>query len=420
MSSTETAANAVADISAQEFWTRPIAEREAAFRRLRDEDPVSRQRQPEGHLVDIGGELTGPYWALSRYEDIRRVSRDPATFCSGRGVMLEDAPQEFLDAALSILAMDDPRHAAVRGLIGAGFTPRTVKLLEDGIRRDARQVVDELGEHGDGDFVALVAKRLPEMTIMRMLGVPEADRDELVHHADAMVSWNDPVYLDGRDPIAVVGEALFRLHQACSELAEERRASPGDDLLSQLVHAEIDGERLRTEEIAAFFVLLSVAGNDTTRHTSSHAMVAIDRDPEQRALLLEDPDARLQATAVDEFVRWASPVMTFRRTATRDCEIAGQPIAAGDKVVLLYPSGNRDERAFDRPDRFDVARTPNRHLGFGGGGPHYCLGAPLAKLQLRALFGELLTRYPRIAVGDPDPLVGNFVNGVRSLPMTLG
>lgn len=418
MGSTDTVANPIADISAQEFWAAPLADREAAFRRLRDEDPVSRQRQPEGFLVEIGGELTGPYWALTRYDDIRAVSRDAQTFCSGKGVMLEDVPQEFLDAALSILAMDDPRHAAVRGLIAKGFTPKTVKLLEEGVRRDARQIVDELADHGDGDFVALVAKRLPEMTIMRMLGVPEADRERLVHYSDAMVSWNDPVYLDGRDPITVVGEALFTLHQACIALAEERRGAPTDDLLSQLVHAEIDGERLRTEEIAAFFVLLSVAGNDTTRHTSSHAMAAIARNPDQRALLLEDLDGRLE-TGVEEFVRWASPVMTFRRTATRDTEIAGQPIAAGDKVVLVYPSGNRDERAFADPDRFDVARTPNRHLGFGGGGAHYCLGAPLAKVQLRALFGELLGRFPQLDVGEPDPLVGNFVNGVRSLPMTL-
>jgi cytochrome P450 len=218
--------------------------------------------------------------------------------------------------------------------------------------------------------------------------------------------------------MAVIGEALWILHQACTELAEQRRAHPTDDLLSALVHARIDGESLRTDEIAAFFVLLSVAGNDTTRHTTSHAMVALQRHPEQRALLLEDLEGRLPV-AVEEFVRWATPVMTFRRTATRDVEIAGQAVREGEKVVLVYPSGNRDEAAFDRPGAFDVLRSPNRHLGFGGGGPHYCLGAPLAKVQLRAVFSELLGRHPGIAVGEPRQVVGNFVDGINRLPMEL-
>jgi cytochrome P450 len=363
-------------------------------------------------------ELTGGYWALTRYDDIRAVSRNPQDFRSGDGVMFEDAPQEFLDMAISILAMDDPRHAAVRGLISSAFTPKQVRALEDGVRRDARQVVAELDPAESDDFVTGVAKRVPLMTIMRMLGVPEEDRERLVYYSDAMVSGADPDYLQGREPLAVLGEALWILHQACTELAEQRRAHPTDDLLSALVHARIDGESLRTEEIAAFFVLLSVAGNDTTRHTSSHAAIALDRHPDQRALLLEDPEGRLPV-AVEEFVRWATPVMTFRRTATRDTEIRGRAVAAGEKVVLLYPSGNRDEAAFEAPDRFDVLRTPNRHLGFGGGGPHYCLGAPLAKVQLRAVFGELLERYPRMSVGEPRLVVGNFVDGISRLPMHL-
>jgi cytochrome P450 len=416
--STTTDPNAVADISAQAFWALPRPEREAAFARLRAEQPVSWQRQPEGLLVELEQELTGGYWALTRYEDIRAVSRNPKDFRSGDGVMFEDAPQEFLDMAISILAMDDPRHAAVRGLISSAFTPRQVAALEDGVRRDARQVVDELPDADSDDFVTHVAKRVPLMTIMRMLGVPEEDRERLVHYSDAMVSWSDPEYLQGRDGMAVIGEALWILHQACTELAEQRRAHPTDDLLSALVHARIDGESLRTDEIAAFFVLLSVAGNDTTRHTTSHAMIALDRHPDQRALLLEDLDGRLPV-AVEEFVRWATPVMTFRRTATRDTEIAGQAVAAGDKVVLVYPSGNRDESVFADPDAFDVGRTPNRHLGFGGGGPHYCLGAPLAKVQLRAVFSELLGRHPGIRVGEPRQVVGNFVDGINRLPMEL-
>jgi cytochrome P450 len=416
--STTTDPNAIADISAEAFWARPRAEREEAFARLRREQPVSWQRQPEGQLVELEGDLTGGYWALTRYEDIRTVSRNPRVFCSGKGVMFEDAPQEFLDMAMSIIAMDDPRHAAVRGLISSAFTPKQVRALEDGIRRDARQVVDELATAESDDFVTHVSKRVPLMTIMRMLGVPEEDRERLVHYSDAMVSWSDPEYLQGRDGLAVVGEALWELHQACTALAEARRAHPTDDLLSALVHAQIDGESLSTPEIAAFFVLTSVAGNDTTRHTTSHAMVALQEHPDQRALLLEDLDGRLPV-AVEEFVRWATPVMTFRRTATQDTEIAGQPVAAGEKVVMVYPSGNRDEAAFDAPDRFDVRRSPNRHLGFGGGGPHYCLGAPLAKVQLRAVFSELLGRYPDVQVGPPRQVIGNFVDGINLLPFAL-
>ncbi len=416
--STTTDPNAIADISAEAFWARPRAEREQAFARLRREQPVSWQRQPEGQLVELEGELTGGYWALTRYEDIRAVSRNPRVFCSGKGVMFEDAPQKFLDMALSIIAMDDPRHAAVRGLISSAFTPKQVRALEDGVRRDARQVVDELATAETDDFVTHVSKRVPLMTIMRMLGVPEEDRERLVHYSDAMVSWSDPEYLQGRDGLAVVGEALWELHQACTALAEQRRAHPTDDLLSALVHAQIDGESLSTPEIAAFFVLMSVAGNDTTRHTTSHAMVALQENPDQRALLLEDLDGRLPVAA-EEFVRWATPVMTFRRTATQDTEIAGQPVAAGEKVVMVYPSGNRDETAFDAPDRFDVLRSPNRHLGFGGGGPHYCLGAPLAKVQLRAVFSELLGRYPNLQVGPPHQVIGNFVDGINLLPFAL-
>ncbi len=333
--------------------------------------------------------------------------------------MLEDVPQEFLDAAQSFLAMDGDRHRSLRKLVSSGFTPRQVHHLEDGIRSDVDQILDSLAEHEQGDFVELVAKQLPLMTIMRMLGVPEHDRERLVHQADAMVSWNDPDYIGDREPLEVIGTAIATLHQACIEYCEQRREQPGDDLISALVQAEVDGQRLSNEQIASFFVLLSVAGNDTTRHTAAHTMLALTEHPGQRAHLLGDPDGRID-TAVEEFVRWASPVMTFRRTATQDTRVRDVEIAAGDKVVLFYPSGNRDERAIDDPYAFDVTRDPNRHLGFGGGGPHYCMGAALAKLQLRTLFGQILRRYPELEVSDPTYLVGNFVNGVSALPMQRG
>lgn len=406
------------DLSALSFWALPPEEREAAFAELRRASPVSWQRPAEGSLMPQEDELAG-YWAIVRYADVLSISRDPETFCSGRGVMFEDLPEELLEASQSFLAMDDPRHRKLRGLVSSAFSPRQMRLIEDGIREDARTVVAELEEDDTGDFVERVAKRLPLMTIMRMLGVPESDRERLVHYADAAVSWNDPDYLRGRTPLEVTVEAMGVLHAAASELAAQRQEQPGDDLLSALVNAEVDGERLTQAEIAAFFVLLSVAGNDTTRHTTSHAMRALSTRPDQRRLLLEDVEARID-TAVEEFVRWATPVMTFRRTATRDTEISGQAIAEGDKVALFYGSANRDEEAFDEAGSFDVTRDPNRHLGFGGGGPHYCMGASMARTQLRALFNELLTEFPEIEVGEPTYLVGNFVDGISKLPMEVG
>jgi cytochrome P450 len=229
-----------------------------------------------------------------------------------------------------------------------------------------------------------------------------------------LVSASDPEVFGERPPIEVLGEALWTLTEFATELAAYREKNPGEDLMSALVQAEIDGDRLTHAEIAAFFVLLSVAGNDTTRHTTSHAMRALTVHPDQRALLLEDLDGRLPA-AVEEFVRWATPVMTFRRTATRAVELHGERIEPGEKVVLFYPSANRDEQAFAQPWRFDVTRDPNRHLGFGGGGPHYCLGASLARTQLRSIFGELLRVIPDIEVEEPDLFRSAFIDGVKRM-----
>ena len=405
------------DLSSQEFWALPPDEREESFAKLRADAPISWQRQPEGALMPEA-EGSGGYWAVVRYDDVRTVSRDPETYRSGQGVMFEDIPEEMLEASQSFLAMDDPRHKTLRGLVAEGFKPREVKRIENGIREDARTIIDELDE-GDADFVEGVAKRLPLMTIMRMLGVPEEDREHLVHHADAAVSWNDPEYLAGRTPLEVVGEAMGVLHGAAAEIAADRRSSPRDDLITALVDAEVDGERLTDFEIAAFFFLLSVAGNDTTRHTTTHAALALTRFPDQRAHLLADIEGRIDL-AIEEFVRWASPVMTFRRTAARDTELAGQPIAAGDKVVMFYGSANRDESAFAEPHAFDITRDPNRHVGFGGGGPHFCMGAVMAKAQLRSIFTELLAAYPEFEVGEPRYIAGNFVNGIAALPMGTG
>ena len=405
------------DLGSLEFWGRPAEERDAFFAWLRERAPISRHEPPED-LLGLPDQGRQSYWAVVRYEDVRRISRDTRTFCSGKGTQFADAPPEFLEASMSFLAMDAPRHTKLRGLVSAAFTPRQVARIEEGIRENARRIVQEAAPTGGGDFVELIAKRLPLVTISEMIGVPESDRERVVAAADLLVTTSDPEVFGERAPLEVVAEALWTLTEFATALAAHREQSPGDDLMTGLVQAEIEGERLTHAEIAAFFVLLSVAGNDTTRHTTSHAMRALSTNPEQRALLLEDPAERLPV-AVEEFIRWASPVLTFRRTTTEQTELYGEVLPAGEKVVLFYHSANRDERAFEQPWRFDVTRDPNRHLGFGGGGPHYCLGASLARAQLRAIFGEMLRVIPDIEAAEPELLRSAFVHGVKRMPCTF-
>ncbi|TRW79858.1 cytochrome P450 [Mycolicibacterium sp. 018/SC-01/001] len=405
------------DLSSRAFWATTARERERSFAVLRAERPVSWHPPVEDSLMadpDDPG-----FWALTRRDDIVAVSRDNDTFLSGKGVLFENVPEELLEASQSFLAMDPPRHTLLRKLVSAAFTPRQVRRIEDSIKANARTIVEELRDAGSGaDFVKHCAKELPIRTLSDMVGIPEAERQQVAHAADAMVSWADPVFLAGRPPLEVLFEAQMYVHQVANRLAAERRENPGDDFFSALVNAEVDGDRLSDNDVAAFFVLLAVAGNDTTRQTTSHALMALTDFPDQRAWLMGDFDNRI-GTAVEEFVRWASPVMTFRRTAAKDTEIAGQPIAAGEKVVMFYSSGNFDAEVFDHPERLDLARHPNPHVGFGGGGVHFCLGANLARAQLRAIIGELLHQLPDIAAGEPEYLAGNFIHGIRSMPCTF-
>ncbi|MGI8921726.1 MAG: cytochrome P450 [Solirubrobacteraceae bacterium] len=405
------------DLGSLEFWGRPAEERDHYFAWLRREAPISRHQPPED-IMGLPDQGRMSYWAIVRYDDVRRISRDPDSFCSGQGTQFADAPPEFLEASMSFLAMDAPRHTKLRGLVSSAFTPRQVARIDEGIRVNARRIVEDAAASGGGDFVELIAKRLPLVTISDMIGVPEADRERVVAAADLLITTSDPEVFGDRQPIEVLGEALWTLTEFATELAAHREQNPGDDLMTELVHAEIDGDRLTHAEIAAFFVLLSVAGNDTTRHTTSHAMRALSLNPDQRALLLQDLDGRLPS-AVEEFVRWASPVMTFRRTTTREVELHDERLAAGEKVVLFYHSANRDDRAFEDPWRFDLTRDPNRHLGFGGGGPHYCLGASLARTQLRSIFGELLRVMPDIEAHEPELLRSAFIHGVKRMECTF-
>ncbi len=405
------------DLSSRAFWSTTAAEREASYAVLRAERPVSWHPPVEDALMSDPDDPG--YWAVTRRSDIVAVSRNTEVFLSGRGVIFENVPVELLEASQSFLAMDPPRHTKLRKLVSAAFTPRQVRRIEDSIKSNARAIVEELRAAGGGpDFVEQCAKQLPIRTLSDMVGIPESERERVAHAADALVSWADPVYLAGRNPLEVLVENQMYLHQVAGALAAERRERPGDDLFSGLVNAEVDGDRLSDADVSAFFVLLAVAGNDTTRQTTSHAMKALTDFPDQRAWLLEDFDNRI-GTAVEEFIRWATPVMTFRRTAATDVELGGQTIRAGEKVVMFYPSGNWDTDAFVHPERFDLSRNPNPHVGFGGGGVHFCLGAHVARAQLRAIFGELLSQLPDIQAGDPAYVPGNFIHAIRSMPCSF-
>ncbi|MDT5022041.1 MAG: hypothetical protein QOI33_2565 [Mycobacterium sp.] len=405
------------DLSSRAFWSTTAQEREQVFAQLRADRPVSWHPPVEDALMSDPDDPG--YWAVTRRDDIVAMSRDNDTFLSGKGVIFENVPEELLEASQSFLAMDPPRHTFLRKLVSSAFTPRQIRRIEESIQGNAKTIVEELKDAGSGtDFVERCAKELPIRTLSDMVGIPEEERQKVAHAADAMVSWADPVYLNGRQPLEVLFEAQMYIHQVAFGLAAERRATPGDDLLSALVNAEVDGDRLSDADIAAFFVLLAVAGNDTTRQTTSHALKALTDYPDQRAWLLENFDNRIGG-AVEEFIRWATPVMTFRRTAAKDVDIAGQTVSAGEKVVMFYSSGNFDTAVFEHPERLDLSRSPNPHVGFGGGGVHFCLGANLARAQLRAIFGELLHQLPDIAAGDPAYLAGNFIHGIRSMPCTF-
>ncbi|MDX1875092.1 cytochrome P450 [Mycolicibacterium sp. 120266] len=402
-------------ISPLSFWAKTAQEREQSFKILRDERPLSWHPPIEGALMEA--EIDG-LWAVTRHEDIAYVSKNPNLFQSGRGVMIEAVPEDILDAAQSFLAMDGPQHSTLRRLISSVFTPRQVAKIKDQIKVQASTIVTDLLATRSGDFVEQVSKRLPMWTIYEMIGLPEEYREEAAHNADGMVSWADADVAAGRESGEVLNDSLVGMLSAGLELAEQRRAHPTSDLMSLLVQAEIDGRRLTDEELGAFFVLLSVAGNDTTRNTVTLTTMALQQFPDQRALLERDFDAHINP-AIEEFVRWATPVMTFRRTATQDTELCGQLVREGEWVLMMYSSGNRDDRVFVNPEQFDITRAPNPHLGFGGGGPHFCMGAFLAKMQLEAIFRELIHRAPTLRVGEPEYLTGNFVHAVKSLPYTL-
>ena len=412
--STETTASV--DISSTEFWQLSEVDRDKRFAALRATEGLTQHRP-----IELGGITDGPgFWAIVRRDDIQYVSRHAELFCSSKGVGFTDIPEEYNEAFGSFLMTDAPRHTHLRGLISRAFTPKRVRTIEDQIQRQAVTIVGAAVDPGSVELVADLSMQLPLWTISEMLGVPEDRRRELWDGANALV--NAQARADaGDDEADALAEALMAgisLSALGVEFANARRSDPRDDLLTSLVEAEVDGQRLTDEEIGAFIVLLGVAGNDTTRNTITLNVKAFADNPDQWDLLRSDPE-RYMAGAVEEMLRWATPVMTFRRTATRDTLVAGTEIREGDRLVMFYASGDRDEAHFADPWRFDITRTPNEHVAFGGGGVHYCLGASLARTQLRCVFGELAKRVERFEVGDPHMITSAFVNGVESVACTF-
>jgi len=399
------------DITSHGFWSQPFAVRDETFAQLRAGEGLSWHRPfPSMFPIEEPG-----YWALTRRADIAFVSQHPELFTSAQGVALDPMPAEIQHFASFFLTMDPPQHTVYRRLISSAFTPRNVRQIEEQIHNSAVSIVDDLVGAGDVDFVEACSARLPMLTIMEMLGVPKADQPAVAKAAEKLFGLSDDEYSSLEERAQATINEIMLLNTTGQELAKFRRANPGDDLMTSIVNAEVDGHRLTDEEMGAFLILLASAGNDTTKQATTHTMMALVNNPAQRDWLMEDFENRI-GPAIEEFVRWSSPVLQFARFVTEDTEINGQPVSTGDKVGLFYCSANRDEAVFDEPGQFNLQRSPNPHLGFGGGGPHFCLGNQLTKAELRNLFRELLTRLTTVEFGEPDLLYSSFVHGVKRLP----
>lgn len=409
------------DLSDMAFWALPPEQRDAAFEALRRERPFSFYAEPVMPFIEPGP----GYYAVVRHADVEAISSQPKLFCSGRGATsVPDLPPELVEFYGSMISMDDPRHAKIRRIVSKAFTPKmlealvsSVETIFDAVLADARAVA----EAGDGtfDLVRHISAPLPLKVICQMMGIPEADYDLVLEKSNLILSGGDPEYIpDENEALALILDAGQKLAELMQRLAAERLETPTDDLTSALVHTEVDGETLSHQEIASFFILLCVAGNETTRTAISHGVYALHQFPEQKQRWITDPS--LSKTAIEEIVRWASPVIWMRRTATQDVQLAGREFKQGDKFLLFYNSANRDESVFADPFTFDIGRNPNPHYGFGAPGPHFCLGAHLARRELDVAFRKLLQQMPDLeVVGEPDRLQSSFVNGIKRLPVRL-
>jgi len=396
-----------------EFWELDDDMRDAAFATLRREAPIS-----FWPAIEFEGFATGGgHWALTKLDDVFHASRHPEIFSSAPGITINDQTPEIAEYFGSMIVLDDPRHQRLRSIVSRAFTPKVVARIEASVRERAhRLVASMIANHPDGqaDLVSELAGPLPLQVICDMMGIPEEDHQRIFHWTNVILGFGDPDFTSDFEEFMKVS---MDIGAYASALAEDRRVNHYDDLTSSMVEAEVDGERLTSQEIASFFILLVVAGNETTRNAISHGVLSLTRYPEQREKWWSDFD-RLAPTAVEEIVRWASPVMYMRRTLTQDVELSGTKMAAGDKVTLWYNSANRDEAKFANPWAFDVARNPNPHVGFGGGGAHFCLGANLARREIRVMFEELHREIPDIAAtAEPARLLSQFIHGIKSLPV---
>jgi cytochrome P450 len=404
------------DLSDIGFWTLPITERAAAFAALREHEPVPFFPEP-----DIGLPRGPGFWALTRLDDLAEASRNAEVFTSGKGATnVVDQPPEFREFYGSMINMDDPRHARLRRIVSRGFTPRRLAGLTDEVQRTARTIVDDVIDQGECDAVGAISARLPLTIVCDMMGVPASQYGFVFERSNIILGPNDPEYVAETDNIiTALLQAGNDLAELMRDLGRHRAENPTDDVTSALVNAEIDGERLTPDELASFFILLVVAGNETTRNAISWGLHLLTEHPEQRAVWVADIDG-VTPTAVEEIVRWASPVIYMRRTLATDAVLGGQQMREGDKVALFYWAANRDPAHFRDPDAFDVRRSPNPHVGFGGAGPHFCLGAHLARREMTVMFRELLTRVPDIAAtAPPQRLKSMFINGIKRLPVAF-
>ncbi len=397
------------DLTDEDLWAERIPHEQ--FELLRREAPVF--RHPANHE---DGHARPEFWALTSHAGVQQANRDTDTFSSEqRGVMVYDPPAEQRETFRTMLDTDPPAHTRLRRLVARGFTPRMVTRFEQHYRELTGELLAKAVAEGSFDFVTEVAAELPLMAIAELLGVPVEDRAKLFDWSNRMVGASDPEYAASPEQAL---EAATELYAYFNHLGELRRETPGDDIITNLI-TEVDGDALGPHEFEVFCLLLSVAGNETTRNATSHGLLALLEHPDQMAILRDRPDEVIDS-AIEEILRWATPVIYFRRTVMKDTEIEGQAIAEGDNVVLYYLSANRDEKIFDDPYTFDVTRTPNDHIAFGGGGAHFCLGANLARLELKIMFEELLTRTTSIELAGPaERLRSNFINGIKHIPVDV-
>jgi methyl-branched lipid omega-hydroxylase len=402
------------DLSSPEFWLASRPDREGVFKALRDAPEL---RFSKEFVFEDSPFPAGPgYYSLVRHEDVWFASRNPHLFISGKGSNIQDLPMEMAEFFGSMIAMDDPRHFRLRSIVSKGFTPREVARIEEYVTTKARSLVDAMIEqHPDRtcDFVEAFAAPLPLQIICEMMGIPPSDEAQIFGWTNTILGAGDPEFGGSLEALMGAAMGMFSYAQA---LGEDRLKNPSHDLTSIMMHAEVDGERLTPQEFGSFFILLVVAGNETTRNAISHGLRTITQYPAQRDIWFGDFETHTK-TAVDEIVRWATPVIHFRRTATEDVVLHNTKISAGDKVVLWYNSANRDDRVFDNPYEFDVRRPLQpAQVGFGAGGPHFCLGANLARREIGVAFDELRRRLPNIeATSDPAFLESNFINGIKRL-----